>query len=271
MVEPSPWEKAGPGRLVTASFVFVALLALVLVVVAVFAVLDGDLVGAVGSAAIAVYFITVVGLGTVLWWRPRRASALSGVVTEGGGLTFRYSRWAYFWAVGTLLLHLAALLLFGLFLLRDGDTTGQVIAIICFAGAVWFALAALRLLPGAPGHLRLTPAGLEHRGHGLLHRLPWESVADVGPTTINGSPVVVVLPSASAPVDVSFAWPTRIGGRRGFLLPSMVVRGMWLAGDPLTVYRTVRHYHANPEHRTELSTEAARQRVEQGRFVLPRR
>ncbi|MEU4157730.1 hypothetical protein [Actinoplanes sp. NPDC026670] len=268
MDEQSPWKGTGPGRLIGVSIAFGALLALSFVAFAVYGLVTEDRLGALISLVVAVYFGHLAAIGDANFWRPRRVRRPSAVVAENGGLTFRFSSWARVLAATNLLLTAAVLILFGVGIVGDGDTVSVVAAIVAFAAAAWLLLSSLRLWLGGRGRLRVSPDGLEHRSLGLVHRLPWHSIVDVIPATIGNAPAVVVLPSAAAPVDVVFAWFTRIGGRRGFRLPSMILRGMWLAGETETVYQTLRHYHANPTHRTELATEAARQRIDQQRLIL---
>ncbi|WP_203794504.1 hypothetical protein [Actinoplanes derwentensis] len=216
--------------------------------------------------AVAVYFGHLAAIGDAHFWRPCRARRPSSVVVENDGLTFRFSIWTYALASTNLLLTAVLLILFGVGIIGGGDRVSVVAAIVAFTAAAWLLLTNFRLWLGGRGRLRVTPDGLEHRGFGLVHRLPWHAVVDVFPAIIGNAPAVVVLPAATAPVDVSFAWFTRVGGHRGLRLPSMILRGMWLAVETETVHHTVWHYQANPAHRTELATEAARQRIDQQRL-----
>jgi hypothetical protein len=268
MSEESPWKGAGPPGLIKVSFVFMALLAAGSAVLAVVSAAGRDLTGLLVFGAGAVFLGHLLGAGVIIWWRPRRTAPAPK--PADGALTFRYSGWSYYWVVSLLLLMVPALVLLGLaFLLReDRDAVGVVVALVAFAAAVLIGWMPVRLLSGGPGRLRITPDGLEHRGPGFTHRLPWRSVVKVFPASIGGSPLIVVLPSASEPVDIEFTWPTRVGGRRVPLLPSMAIRGMWLADDPAVVYHTLWHYHVNPEHRVELATGAAVDRIHQRRFLL---
>ncbi|WP_229074332.1 hypothetical protein [Actinoplanes sp. DH11] len=50
------------------------------------------------------------------------------------------------------------------------------------------------------------------------------------------------------------------------LIPFLAVRGPWLDSDVTVVHRALRHYHANPAHRVELTGEAAVDRVTHDRL-----
>ncbi|MEV0901984.1 hypothetical protein [Actinoplanes sp. NPDC049802] len=266
MTENSPWKGLGPGIGFKVSLVSIVLLTAASAVTAVASAVGGDPLDAVGFGAAAVFLGHLSGLCAYLWWRPRRAAPAPQLVH--GGLTFRYSGWAYYWMGGFAVLMALALALGGLAFLAAGGTTDLLVALAAFSGAFFFGWVMVRLLYGGRGWLRLTPAGLEHHGPGFTHRLPWEHVADVRHAAERGSPLIIVLPTVTGPVDVSFTWPTRLGGRGGFLLPSMVIRGGWLADDPVVVLLTLRHYHGHPEHRRELASGAALQRVGQQRLDL---
>ncbi|GAA0445067.1 hypothetical protein Aca07nite_54420 [Actinoplanes capillaceus] len=265
MTEDSPWKGLGPGTGFKVSLVSMILLAGVSAATAVVSAVGGDPLGAVGFGAAAVFLGQLCGLCAHLWWRPRQAVAPQLV---HDGLTFRYSGWSYYWMGGFAVLMALAFLLGGLGFLVAGGTTDLVVALVAFSGALFFGWVVVRLLYGGRGWLRLTAAGLEHHGPGFTHRLAWEHVADVRHAAERGSPLIIVHPMVTGVVDVTFTWPTRLGGRGGFMLPSMVIRGGWLADDPVVVLRTLQHYHGHPEHRGELASGAALQRVGQRRFGL---
>lgn len=251
------------------AFGFFGLSAVVAACLAVVSAMDGDPAGALGFGAAAVFFGHLTGFGVHLWWRRYRAEPAPEL--SGGGVTFRYSGWTYYWIVSFTVLMMLVLLGIGASFPLAGESPANVVAPIVTAGlAGLFGLALLRQLAGGRGRLRLTPAGLEHHGPGYLHRLPWESVAEVSAATVdNGSPLIVLRPMASAPVEVTYALPRPIGRHHVQLLPSMAIRGMWLADDPLIVFRTLRHYHAEAAHRPELGDGAAVDRIRQRRFTAP--
>jgi hypothetical protein len=264
MYEESPWEGIGPGTGAKIAFGFTAGLAVVSAVLGVFSAVDGDVLGAAGFGAGAVFLGHLVGFCTHLWWRPRRSAP--AVALNGQSVTFHYSWWTYYWTGSVTILMALALLLVGSSGLLAGGA-GIVLTVSAFAGAGFLGWQVVRLAVGGRGGLRLTPTMLEHHGLGFTHRLPWESVTDVLAAEVNEAPLIVLTPSPSAPVNVSFAWTARAGGKKGLLLPSMAIRGVWLADDPVIVYQTLRHYHANPAHRMELSTEAATDRIRRRRFL----
>lgn len=265
MSEGSPWPGSGPRTGLKVSFWFIVLLTVAAALVAVRFAVDGDVPSALGFGAGAVFFGHLAGFFVNMWRRPRRAEPSSA----DGAVMFRYSGWTYYWATSFMVLMILALLLLGWSFLVAGGTTGVVVGIGACGVALLLALALLRQLYGGYGWLRLTPNGPEHHGLGFTHRLPWDSVAEVAASTLDdGSRLILILPKEPSPPDVTFALPTPIGRHRAYLLPSMAIRTMWLADDPATVYQALRHYHANPEHRVELSTGAALDRIRQRRFLL---
>jgi hypothetical protein len=266
MYEESPWAGRGPGSGAKVAFGLTAGLAVVSAVLGVVSAVDGDVLGVLGFSAGGVFLGHLVGFGVHMWWRPRRSAPTARLID--GAVTFRYSGWTYYWLGSVTVLMVLALLLLGMSALPAEGGAGIVVAVPAFAGAAFLGWHVLRLVVGRRGCLRLTPTMLEHHGLGFTHCLPWNFVTDVRAAEVNEAPLIILTPSLSAPMDVTFTWITRVGGRRGLLLPAMAIRGVWLADDPVTVYRTLLHYHANPEHRVELSTEAATDRIHQGRFLF---
>ncbi|BCY06334.1 hypothetical protein [Actinoplanes sp. L3-i22] len=252
--ETSPWAGVGPGGLITTSFMALALLAAGSAAGAILSAVNGAPAGVLGFGAAALLLAHLVGVGVITWWRPRRSAGPTGP----DPVTFRYSRWSYYWPAATLLLITGALVLFGWGSLAAGDSIGIALAVISLTAVVLLGWSTVRMLSGAPGRLCLTPSGLVHHGPGFTHRLPWDSVAEIRPAAIGGSPMILVAPYSSAPVEIT--------GRRSPALPDMAIRGMWLASDPVLVYRTLRHYQANPAHRAELSSGAALNRIHQRRL-----
>ncbi|GAA4937665.1 hypothetical protein [Actinoplanes utahensis] len=255
---------SGPATTVTVSLWFLGLLGIVSAGLAIGAAVDGDPAAALGFGAAAVFFGHLVGFGVHLWWRRYRWEPSAA----DGGVTFHYSGWAYYWVVSVAGLMILALLTVGAAFLLAGDPPASVLVPLVTAGlAALFGLAVLRQVYGGRGWLRLTPAGLEHHGPGYLHRLSWDAVAEVSTTTVeNGSPLIVLRPTAAAPVEITYALPRPIGRHHVRLLPSMTVRGMWLADDPSIVYRTLRHYHTHPTHRPELTAGTALDRIRERRL-----
>lgn len=265
MYEDSPWESTGPRRLVKVSVGFLVLLAVACVVLAIVSAVDGDVAGLAGFIAGTAFFGHLIGFAVHMWWRPRRSEP--AITAAEGSVTFPFSPWTSYWTGSFTTLMILALVLIGAGGLQGRGGVGIVIAVLAFAAAVYLGWQVVRLVFNRRGCLRLTPTGLEHQALGFTHRLPWDVVTDVLPVEINEAPLIVLVPMESAPVDVSFTWITR-GPRRGLLLPSMAIRCVWLVDDPVTVYRTLWHYHANPTHRVELSTGAAIDRIRQRRFIL---
>jgi hypothetical protein len=64
------------------------------------------------------------------------------------------------------------------------------------------------------------------------------------------------------------AAPRALAGWEQRLFPLVAVQVPWLNSDPAVVYRALRHYWENAEHRVELPGESAVERVRQGRLLL---
>ncbi|MFC4069649.1 hypothetical protein [Actinoplanes subglobosus] len=264
MVDDSPWKETGLQRGAKIAFGFMALLAVVSAVLVVVSAVDGDLAGVAGFSAGAIFFGHLVGFSVHMWWRPRRS--MPAVTAVDGAVTFPFSAWTSYWLGSFMILMVLVLVLIGSSGLLGGGGPGIVVAILAFGAAIYLGGHLVRLVFNRRGCLRLTPTRLEHHALGFTHRLPWDAVADVVPAEVNDAPLIILMPVATAPVDVTFTWITR-GPRKGLLLPSMAIRSVWLVDDPVTVYRTLRHYHSNPGHRVELASGAAIDRIRQDRLT----
>ncbi|GAA4937648.1 hypothetical protein [Actinoplanes utahensis] len=226
--------------------------------------------GSGGWSALALLFAVLsghaAGYGVYLGWCPGRRGPRMPETTATG-TAFSYSRWGYYWYVSLVGLAVTGLTVFALLSFGNG-VAGLLFAVctllVCLAGA---AVAGLMLCL-APGRLTLTPDGLHHRSLSFTQYSPWSSVFAVEPVEIGHERAVVVEVEASEADRIRHYLPRPLRPEHP-LLPSIVVTDTWLATDPLLVYETLWHYHANPDDRAELGTPAALERILHRRWTAP--
>ncbi|MGH3972990.1 MAG: hypothetical protein ACRDS9_06665 [Pseudonocardiaceae bacterium] len=117
----------------------------------------------------------------------------------------------------------------------------------------------------ARGRVVLGPHGIYHRSVTFEHFAPWDTVHTVAAEDVGG-PLVV---AKAFPSDHSRVRRTsRVGKQQEFqMLPYVAVRGRSLAVDPAVLYHALRYYHAHPEARAELTTEAGLHRIRGGNLL----
>ncbi|GAA2790214.1 hypothetical protein [Saccharopolyspora taberi] len=109
----------------------------------------------------------------------------------------------------------------------------------------------------APGKVRLSPAGIHHRGWTHESFLPWGDVAEIRPLHRDGPEIWISgRPGAS--------WRRRQIARIWHEdklpeVPALRIPGRDLAGDPAVLLALLRHYQDNPASRPELATDRAKQ------------
>ncbi|GGN63061.1 hypothetical protein GCM10010112_21920 [Actinoplanes lobatus] len=263
-----PWPVPGRSPLLILVVIFLSVLAVVLGGLAVAALAEGSRIAAAVCAWGALLFGHVAGLSVYLRWRPLRQRARTPRIdgtSDGAGVSFRYSAWGYYWSTTVVLFAVGALAPIIAAGFSNGILGWLISIAIALTGLLLIALYGL-MLARAPGKLILTPQGLHHRGLTFEQYAPWSAVLLVAPATVNRARSVMVHLEPSAEVRVRNVVPARFGVREQALLPDIVVRDPWLLADPMLVYRTVRHYQEHPEHRGELSGEAALERIAQRRF-----
>lgn len=218
------------------------------------------------SLGSAVLFGHAAGYGVYLGWCPgRRGPRLPD--TTGGGTVFSYSRWGYYWYVSLVALAVTGLTVFALLTIGDG-LAGLLFAVCTLLVCVVTAVVAGLMLYLAPGSLTLAPDGLHHRSLSFTQYSPWSAVFAVEPVEIGHERAVVVEVSPSGADRIRHYLPRLLRPEHP-LLPSIVVTDTWLATDPLLVFETLWHYHANPDDRAELGTTAALDRIMHRRWSTP--
>jgi uncharacterized Tic20 family protein len=247
---------------------FVAAMALGMAAEAAWLCWTGHPVTGAPLAAAAIYLGHVVGLGTCLWWRRRRSSrtgTLTAAPDGARGVTFTYSAWLYYWVTALLVMSELAVLAVTAGAALSATAVGAVMAVVIGVVAVvagWFLVIMLRL---APGKIILSSTGVYHRGVTSTHFIPWHAIVAVSAGWL-GTPIIAVMATPSDDTRVRRYMGRFRSGEVQFL-PIMVVRAVWLATDPATVYHALSFYCSHPDLRAELSTPDALDRVSGGRAV----
>jgi hypothetical protein len=210
----------------------------------------------------AVYIGHLVGLGYSVAGRSRRTGPPPTLTT---GLRFRYSAGVYYWLTAVLVMTELAVAGPAVAGAASATAAGIVLALVATAGAVaigWFLVTMLRL---APGEVVLAPDGVHHRGLTFIHVAPWHTITSVSAEWVT-TPVIVVRAAPAADAQVR-RYTGRFGPAELRFLPFMVIRAYWLATNPAIVYQALAFYHAHPELRPELATQASLDRISEGRAV----
>jgi hypothetical protein len=104
-----------------------------------------------------------------------------------------------------------------------------------------------------------------HRGVTSTHFIPWPAIVAVSAGWL-GTPIIAVGARPSEDIRVRRYMGRFRSGELQFL-PIMVVRTVWLATDPTTVYRALSFYCSHPNLQPELGTPDALDRISSGRAV----
>lgn len=110
----------------------------------------------------------------------------------------------------------------------------------------------------ARGQVVLTPTGVHHRG--LVHEefVAWESMVAVAAVDDRG-PVIAI---TTGPGGRQWRRTSRVSLQRRPADPlALTIHGRVLAVDSAVLYHALRHYHAHPDHRSELATAAGVTRI----------
>jgi hypothetical protein len=262
---PSGWEEGRFARRVLLSLGYIGLLDAGAATVAVWAFADGDAVLGVLFGTGAVYITHALGFfWCVLRGLSRRNLQPTLVATpDGDGIQFRYGLWQYYWFAALLIMTEALLLGVVAIAIASATPPGWLLAAVLTAVAVaigWFIVAMLLLAPGA---VIASPAGVTHRSLTFTNFAPWDSVLQVDADWMN-TPNIMVRAIAS-PRTRLHRRTGRFGTAELRYLPTMLVRTYWLATDPAVVYHALVFYHAHPELRPELATQAGLDRISSGR------
>ncbi|WP_436519926.1 hypothetical protein [Actinoplanes sp. HUAS TT8] len=246
--DPSPWRDYEPSPRLVHAAVGSGLLSILVLAAGVWSLILRD-AGAALACGVAVLILGhLFGLMLNLWVHPQNTGdrmRIAGIDDGTPGLTFSYSGRLYYWYAGFFLLLTVALAVSGLPLT---------------IGAVPTAAALFILLRHAPGRLALTPDGVYHHGVWTQQFIPWQAIREISAGEHAHIPIIGV-PAVASP-------DTRTR-RTLFRAPEqMIVQVPWLAVDPALVLQAMRWYHANPNHRFELSYQIAVDRARQRAWHL---
>jgi hypothetical protein len=207
-----------------------------------------------------------VGLGLSVLPRRRRARPRTTAVawTDERGALFPYARGGHYALASLMLMSFAgSAVIVAALAVRGPRRPAELVVLALFGlaalGALWLLVEMVRVYLTRP-RIVLTPSGLYHRRITFEHFLPWPAVYAVSADEARGEPLI------TAKADSSEETWVRMLRRRSrepefALLPYLVVRGGTLAVDPAMLYHAVRHYHDHLDHRDELGTDAALDRI----------
>jgi hypothetical protein len=222
-----------------------------------------------------------LGLGTSLCFlllRTRRCvspKAITLRVTGSGegGVLVAYSSWLYRCLAAIILLTflvftgLALSALAGWVIPPFVAPPSALSTVIFIAAGMYFLWIVIDIASGrlARGRIVLGPQGIYHRSLTFEHFAPWDTVHTVAAEDVGG-PLIV---AKAFPADHSRVRRTsRAGKQQEFqMLPYVAVRGRSLAVDPAVLYHALRYYHAHPEARAELATDAGLHRIRSGNLL----
>lgn len=233
---------------------------------------DREWVGALMSVAVAVFF-SLVGLAAWASVRWRRARPVVVEAPEGAGLLFPFSRPLWWFAAGIWIV-IPPVVAAGM-ALDLGDSGGRVSLRTLVAAAVGLLalVQCFNLVTGRlrRGHLLLEADGITLRTWGDEYRMAWPAgrAKEAGPpATAAKGPTLRIRSTGTDTQHDSLA--ALMGSAASRHLPDLVLRADALEGDAAVVAHAVAYYRRHPEHRSELTTDAALRRVLSGRAVVPR-
>ncbi|PZS10788.1 MAG: hypothetical protein DLM55_03075 [Acidimicrobiales bacterium] len=186
------------------------------------------------------------------------------------GVVIAYSGWLYSCLAMLILLTLVVLTdlvlsgLAGWQLPLFRSPPGVVSTVISSAFGLYFLWIVIDMVSGrlARGRVVLSPDGIYHRSLTFEHFAPWHAVYTISAEDA-GVPLIVAKVSPCNHTRIHrTSW---VGTQQEFkLLPSAAVRAPSLEVDPAVLYHALRYYHAHPEARPELATEAGVRRIQTG-------
>jgi hypothetical protein len=251
---PEGWPAPRRTAVRVLSAAFLILITLGIALVAVAAVVTGDVLQIVvfGLSAILGLHITGIAISGLRSPRPVAEVRVIGETDLGEkGLAFPYARQPYYWLSVTLAIVALLSAGFAVTMAAQGTATSWVLAVIggAFAAFVgWFLVVLLRL---APGTMVLTPTGIYHRSLVLEHFVPWDAVVDLqAQQTANPWITVKALPTTETRERRHTG---RLGAFEGQALPFVVARTYWLGANALPAYRALKHYFEHPGERSKLA------------------
>jgi hypothetical protein len=276
---PAPWPRPKrAGGLVTV--VFCAALAVGGVAAGVSVFLPGP----VDPRAFIIPAIipSACGLALIAWAqrmgvRSRSTRAVRSVDSDGAGyralsIPFMRSLWVALWLIvwGSLL---GAALLLAVswtvaFTSRPLNVTALIYGAVMILAALPLAVVAIEVLRGRAlrGELRISAEGIRYRTLSYDAWMEWAALQSV--SIVGGDSLRIVL-MGYANMPPSVQGRSRLLGISKAVLAqaaeaTVAVKGVSLSVDPALAFHTLRYYHANPEARAELGTDAAVRRVRAG-------
>jgi hypothetical protein len=209
--------------------------------------------------------------------RSRSTRAVRSVDTEGAGhralsIPFMRSLWVALWLIvrGSLL---GAALLLAVswtvaFTSSPLNVTALLYGVVILLAALPLAALAIEGLRGKAlrGELLISAEGIRYRMLGYDAWMEWAALQSV--SIVGGDSLRIVL------MGYANMAPS-VQGRSWLMRPSkavlaqaaeatVAIRGVSLSVDPALAFHTLRYYHASPDARAELGTDAAVQRVRAG-------
>lgn len=263
---PAPRGLTGPGWTLCGSAVVVAVVAVGVALV---------LPLAVQSRVTVLAALVLPVLGSVLSCPVTRANVrarpASRVHPTGSGelsVPFLPELWVGIWLVLTGCVVILAMLVgaswhvgFG----RPPDPAATVVGVVLLMAAAPFAALGIEGLRGTAsrGELLLSPDGIRYRTFAYDAWLDWTAVRRVSVVRGDGLPIVLVSSRDRPPRLRPHSWVLRpsSGSLAAAREGRLVVRGALLSVDPALAFHTLHYYHANPDARAELGTDAAAHRV----------
>lgn len=237
------------------------------------AVRDRDWGGVTLATGVAAFFAlaTLIG-GRSLIWRRRRPAVVTA--PEGAGLLFPFGRGLWWGAAGVWIVLAPAMA--GTVAVDLADSGGQVTLRTVVAVGVgllglfhWFNLATGRM---RRGYLMLDAEGITLRTWAHEFRMPWPAKrarAGASPAPAGSGPTLRIRGSADSPTTHRVVAPL-LGSAATRHLPDLVTRADVFASDAAVVAHAIAFYRRHPEHRHELTTDAALVRVLEGRAIVAR-
>jgi hypothetical protein len=276
---PAEWSRRPLQRRLVVAAIISALIAVLGGVSAPASFAQGELADGVFLAVACIYLGHLAGFCVWALRMRRRGVVRSVPVPFLGsierGVEFRYARTGYYLFGSVMLITVvcSASLLAALAVrsLRSELSGSELFFMLIFGfmtlAGPWFVVEMVRQWR-ARSRVVLSRRGLHHRRVTFEHFLPWDAVYGVSTEQAGGDPLIVVKAQHVAGMSVHRFRP--VGSEEELrVLPFMLVRARWLAVDPALLYHAMRYYFLHPEHRAELGTDAALDRIRRGAVVAP--
>lgn len=268
---PETWPTPRPKLWMMLTVGYLSVLTLLACGLGFWALLSGQPGPAILLLGAGVYLGFVASLGLWLLRIRRRTSpkAITLRITgsDEDGVLIAYSGLLYRWLATMMLLTLAVLAgvvlsgLAGWAIPPFSSPPGIASVVVLSAAGLYCLWIVIEMASGrlARGCVVLSPQGIYHRSLTFEHFAPWCAVHTVSAEDVSG-PLIV---AKASPFDHTRVRRTSWAGKQQEfqLLPYMAVRGRSLATDPAVLYHALRYYHAHPEARPELATDAGLQRI----------